>query len=87
MENKSSTKILTNDEIEHALTTCTTGTCYSDNCPLKDTDNCITVLIMNALASGNRKLILRSIARYEKYYGQSSFLSDVESLLSEDNNG
>lgn len=80
-------KILTSDEIKHALTACKAGTCFSNNCPLKDYESCTTVLLMNALVSGDRDSILRGIARYEEYYGQNSFLTDVESVLLEDNNG
>lgn len=80
-------KILTNDEIKQALTTCEAGTCFSDNCPLKDTEDCVTILIMNALASGDREFILRGIAIYEDLYCQNSFLNDVKSLLTEDKNG
>jgi hypothetical protein len=80
-------KILTNDEIKHALTTCKTENGFAYNCPLKDTNYCMTILVMNALMSGDRDFILRGIDIYEDYYGQSAFLTDVKTLLTEDNNG
>lgn len=80
-------QILTYDELDRALSTCTLGTCFSDNCPLRDADYCLPTLLMNALMSGDRKRILRGIQVYEHYHGSNAFLNDVKELCKEDNNG